>query len=231
MEQELIQLIAKNILLVKSSNQLGELNDLLRDHRMKIDGIPLDDTDESISSRVLDKNFIHDPSTLKILQAQGVYTLSQLLDMGLQKFSSLPNIGKGRVVKLKSDLLRHGIEDFGPVTLDECIDNDFNTFNLIKYGILTREEISQLDEYCKWALSYIETNCRLSSFTVDSYMNAINYRTLEAYRELSDMLEAKKLRRTEQGKNMFKPIVPILTKLHDPEIIYATATANKWWEE
>jgi len=228
MEQELIQLIAKNILLVKSANQLGELNDLLHDHRMKIDGIPLEDTPESMGSRVLDKTLIHDVTTLKILQAQGVYTLSQLLDMGLQKFSSLPNIGKGRVVKLKSDLLSHGIEDFGPVTLDECIDNDLNTVNLIKYGILTHEEIAQLYEYCKWALSYLEANCRLSSFTINSYMNTINYRTLEAYRELSNMLEAKEIRRTEQGKSMFKHIVPILTKLHDPEVLLPI---NKWWEE
>ena len=228
MEQELIQLIAKNILLVKSANQLGELNDLLREHRMRIEGIPLEDTPESMGNRVLDKNLIHDPHTLKILQAQGVYTLSQLLDMGLEKFSSLPNIGKGRVVKLKSDLLSHGIEDFGPVTLDECIDNDLNTFNLIKYGILTREEIAQLDAYCKWALSYLEANCRLSSFTIDSYMNTINYRTLEAYRELSNMLEAKEIRRTEQGKSMFKSIVPVLTKLHDPEVLLPI---NKWWEE
>ena len=228
MEQELIQLIAKNILLVKSANQLGELNDLLREHRMRIDGIPLGDVVGSDGSQVLDKNLIHDVSTLKVLQAQGVYTLSQLLDMGLQKFSSLPNIGKGRVVKLKSDLLSHGIEDFGPVTLDECIDNDLNTFNLIKYGILTREEIAQLDEYCKWALSYLEANCRLSSFTINSYMNTINYRTLEAYRELSNMLEAKKIRRTEQGKSMFKSIVPVLTKLYDPEVL---STTDRWWEE
>lgn len=228
MEQELIQLIAKNILLVKSANQLGELNDLLREHRMRIEGIPLEDTPESMSNRVLDKNLIHDPHTLKILQAQGVYTLSQLLDMGLEKFSSLPNIGKGRIVKLKSDLLSHGIEDFGPVTLDECIDNDLNTVNLIKYGILTHEEIAQLYEYCKWALSYLEANCRLSSFTINSYMNTINYRTLEAYRELSNMLEAKKIRRTEQGKSMFKHIVPILTKLHDPEVL---STTDRWWEE
>ena len=228
MEQELIQLIAKNILLVKSANQLGELNDLLREHRMRIEGIPLEDTPESMGSRVLDKTLIHDVTTLKILQAQGVYTVSQLLDMGLEKFSSLPNIGKGRVVKLKSDLLSHGIEDFGPVTLDECIDNDLNTVNLIKYGILTYEEIAQLDEYCRWALSYLEANCRLSSFTINSYMNTINYRTLEAYRELSNMLEAKKIRRTEQGKSMFKHIVPILTKLHDPEVL---STVDRWWEE
>ena len=63
MEQELIQLIAKNILLVKSANQLGELNDLLREHRMRIEGIPLEDTPESMGSRVLDKNLIHDVST------------------------------------------------------------------------------------------------------------------------------------------------------------------------
>ena len=92
----------------------------------------------------------------------------------------------------------------------------------------TYEEIAQLDEYCRWALSYLEANCRLSSFTINSYMNTINYRTLEAYRELSNMLEAKKIRRTEQGKSMFKHIVPILTKLHDPEVL---STVDRWWEE
>ena len=42
------------------------------------------------------------------------------------------------------------------------------------------------------------------------------------------MLEAKKIRRTEQGKSMFKHIVPILTKLHDPEVL---STVDRWWEE
>jgi len=228
MEQELIQLIAKNILFVKAANQLGELNDLLREHRMRIEGIPLEDIPESMGNRVLDKNLIHDPHTLKILQAQGVYTLSQLLDMGLEKFSSLPNIGKGRIVKLKGDLYSHGIEDFGPVTITECIDNEFRDIDLIKFHILTRDEIAQLVEYCKWAISYLQANCHISSFTIDNYTGSLRCYTLEAYNDLSYELEAKKLRRTEQGKSMFKHIVPILTKLHDPEVLLPI---NKWWEE
>lgn len=228
MEQELIQLIAKNILLVKSANQLGELNTLLRDYRMKIDGIPLGDTAGSDGSRVLDKNIIHDVATLKILQAQGVYTVSQLLDMGLEKFSSLPHIGKKKVVRLKSDLYSRGIKDFGPVTLKECIDTEFRNIDLIRYNILTHDEIGQLSEYCKWAISYLQANCHISSFTVDSFMNEIRYRTLDAYNDLSYELETRQLRRDEQGKRMFKPIVPILAKLQDPEIRHPI---TEWWNE
>lgn len=228
MEQELIQLIAKNILLVKSANQLGELNNLLRDYRMKIDGIPLGDVTGSDGSRVLDKTLIHDVATLKILQSQGVYTVSQLLDMGLEKFSSLPHVGKKKVVRLKSDLYSRGIKDFGPVTLQECIDTEFRDMDLIKYNILTHDEIVQLSEYCKWAVSYLQANYHISSFTVDSYMNTIRYRTLDAYNELSYELETRQLRRDEQGKRMFKPITPILAKLQDPEILHPI---TEWWNE
>ena len=228
MEQELIQLIAKNILLVKSANQLGELNTLLRDYRMKIDGIPLGDTTGSDGSRVLDKTWIHDVTTLRVLQAQGVYTVSQLIDMGLEKFSALPNIGKGRVAKLKRDLYSHGIKDFGPVTLKECVDNEFTNVELIKYNILTREEIAQLSEYCKWAVSYLGANYRMSSLSVASNTSEIRCKVLNAYNDLSYELETKQLRRDEQGKRMFKLIVPILAKLHDPEILHPI---TEWWTE
>ena len=232
MEQELIQLIAKNILLVKSANQLGELNDLLHEHRMRIDGIPLEDTSESMGSRVLDKNIIHDVATLKILQSQGVYTVAQLLDMGLEKFGSLPHVGKKRVVRLKSDLYRCGIKDFGPVTLKECTDTEFRNIDLIRYNILTHDEIAQLSEYCKWAVSYIQTSYPISSFAVDIYMNDICYRTLDAYNDISYELEVKSLRRDEQGKRMFKTIVPILAKLQDPEILHPiTVSGVEWWNE
>ena len=219
MEQELIQLIAKNILLVKSANQLGELNRLLRDHRMKIDGIPLGDVVGSDGSQVLDKNLIHDVSTLKVLQAQGVYTLSQLLDMGLEKFSSLPNIGKKKVVRLKCDLHNHGINDFGYVTLKECIDAELNNRDLVRYNILNEEDLAAIVAYCRWAIE------RGGWYYFPS---TIEYMPLEYYREISFRLEDAALRRDEPGKSMFKSIVPVLTKLYDPEVL---STTDRWWEE
>lgn len=221
MEQELIQLIAKNILLVKSANQLGELNTLLRDYRMKIDGIPLEDTPESDGSRVLDKTLIHDVATLKILQSQGVYTVSQLLDMGLEKFSSLPNVGKKKVVRLKCDLYSRGIEDFGYVTLKECIDAELNNRDLVKYNILNEEDLAAIVAYCRWAIERGGWCRYYLPFTVA-------YMPLECYKEISLRLEDALLRRDDLGKLNFRSIVPVLAKLYDPEVL---STVDRWWEE